>query len=115
MCPVAQPVNNWRIFQSSGNDLLLVMGSFIQAVVSGRVSSNGPSGVSDFAAGLAAIGIPSDSIVHYEQSLARNQFVLILDGSVDEIARAYDALADTKHINGTLHHGADPVVPQHYN
>lgn len=108
------PINNWRIFKSSGNELLLVMGSFVQAVVSGRISNGGASGVSDFAAGLAAIGIPSDSIVHYEHSLARNQFVLMLDGAVDEIARAYDTLADTEHINGTLHHGADSVVrPQH--
>lgn len=112
---LSPPVNNWRIFQSSGSDLLLVMGSFVQTMVSGQDSNNPSSGVSDFAAGLAAIGIPSESIVQYERSLARNQFVLMLDGAVDEIARAYDALVGTEHINGTLHHGAEPVVRQQYN
>lgn len=62
--------------------------------------------MSDFGAGLATIGIPRDSIVQYERALMDNRLLLFVDGAIDEIDRAYYALVETNHLNGTLHYGA---------
>ena len=85
--------------------LLLVMGPLVKAIVAGQETSSPVPGTSDFGAGLWGIGIPPDSIAQYEVALMNKQFLLFVDGAVDDIERAHYALTDTRLLNGTLHHG----------
>jgi hypothetical protein len=103
---LSTPLSGWGAFWSSESGLVFVLGPLVRAIVAGQ-ESNGPvTGMSDFGAGLSAIGIPRNSIVLYEKALVDNKFLLFVDGTVDEIDRAHCSLIKTNPMNGTLHHGS---------
>jgi hypothetical protein len=104
---LSTPLSGWGAFWSPESGLVLVVGPLVQAIVSGQENNTSVSGMSDFGAGLAAIGIPRNNIVHYEKALMNNKFLLFVDGAIDDMDRAHQALIDTKPLNGTLHHGAE--------
>lgn len=98
-------LTGWGAFWSSASRLVLVLGPLAKAIVTGQEDSSPATGTNDFGAGLFAIGVPQDSIIHYQQALMNNQFLLLVHGSADEIERAFQSLIETDPINGTLHHG----------
>jgi hypothetical protein len=102
---IAAPLTGSGAFWSLEGGLLLVMGPLVKAIVAGQETSSSVPGTSDFGAGLWGIGIPPDSIAQYEVALRNKQFLLFVDGAVDDIERAHYALTDTRLLNGTLHHG----------
>ena len=59
-------------------------------------------GLSAIGAGLYSLGIPKDSILHYETALKDGKFVLIAHGSVDDTTHAKETLNCTK--QETLEH-----------
>jgi len=70
---VAGPLASW------------IVGALEGAVVVGGLSALG--------AGLASIGIPKDSIIHYESSLKAGKFVLVAHGTPEEVSRAKEILS----------------------
>ena len=53
-------------------------------------------GLSALGAGLYGLGIPKDSVLQYETALKTDKFLLIAQGSADEINRAKEILNRTK-------------------
>jgi cytochrome c biogenesis protein ResB len=62
-------------------------------------------GMSALGAALFSIGIPKDSILNYETSLRANKFILIANGTTDEIAHAQHILSVTKAAVTAVHNG----------
>jgi uncharacterized membrane protein len=56
-------------------------------------------------AGLYSIGIPKDSIVKYEAALKSDQFLLILNGTTAEVAKAKDIIETTRPVQYAVHAG----------
>jgi homoaconitase/3-isopropylmalate dehydratase large subunit len=54
-------------------------------------------------AGLYSIGIPKGSIVKYETALKTDQFLLIVNGTAAEVAKAKDIIQTTKPVELSLH------------
>jgi hypothetical protein len=54
-------------------------------------------------AGLYSIGIPKDSIVKYEAALKTDQFLLIVNGTAAEVAKAKDIIESTHPAQFSLH------------
>ena len=72
-----------------------ILGALEGAVVVGGVSAIG--------AGLYSIGIPKDSVVKYETALKADNFVLVVHGTDNEVARARDILQTTTPSELNLH------------
>jgi hypothetical protein len=49
-------------------------------------------GLSAFAGALFSIGIPRDSVLRYEAALKADKFLLVVQGTADDIAKAKDIL-----------------------
>jgi hypothetical protein len=54
-------------------------------------------------AGLYSIGIPKDSIVKYEAALKTDQFLVIVNGTAAEVAKAKDIIESTHPAQFSLH------------
>jgi hypothetical protein len=54
------------------------------------------SGISAFSAALYSIGIPKDSLLEYEVALKAGKFVLILNGTSEEITQAQEVIKSNK-------------------
>ncbi len=52
-------------------------------------------GMSALGAGLFSMGIPKDSVLQYETALKADQFLLVVHGSDEEVARAKGILDAT--------------------
>ena len=74
--------------------------SWILGVLEGAVVIGG---VSAIGAGLYSIGIPKDSVVKYETALKADNFVLVVHGTDNEVARARDILQTTTPSELNLH------------
>lgn len=61
------------------------------------------AGVSALAGALVGIGIPKDSVVHYEATVKAHQFLVLAHGSPDEIDRAKTILEAATPSELTLH------------
>ncbi|MBI5092535.1 MAG: permease [Candidatus Hydrogenedentes bacterium] len=67
---------------------LVVAGPLVQAIVAVLEGAVVTGGMSALGAGLFSIGIPENSILQYETALKADQFLLVVHGSVQEVARA---------------------------
>lgn len=102
---LSKTLTGWGAFWSSNSGLVFVLGPLVQAIIAGQEEKSPPLGMNDFGVALLGIGIPLDSIVHYENALTNKKFLLLVDGAADEIERAHQSLMVTNPLNGTLHHG----------
>ncbi len=76
---------------------LVVAGPLVAAIVGGLEGAVAIGGLSALGAGLYSIGIPKDSIIHYETSIKSDKFLLVAHGSADEVARAKGILESIGH------------------
>jgi uncharacterized membrane protein len=60
-------------------------------------------GISALGGALASIGIPEDSILQYETALKANKFILIVNGTVDEVEKAKNILSQNKAEEANVH------------
>ena len=69
---------------AAGSIVTWIVGALEGAVVVGGVSALG--------AGLFSLGIPKDSVVKYETSIKAGKFVLVANGTADEVQKARSIL-----------------------
>ncbi len=74
---------------------LLVAGPLVGWIVGALEGAVVVGGLSALGAGLYTLGIPQETIRHYETALKAGKFILIAHGTGDEIARAQEVLAQT--------------------
>src|SRR5579863_10306372 len=71
---------------------ILVAGPLVAGIVGALEGALVVGGLSALGAGLYSIGIPKDSILDYETALKSDQFLLLVQGTAEEVARAKDIL-----------------------
>lgn len=82
-------------FAVPGIGPVLVAGPLLAGIVSGLEGAVTVGGLSVIGAALYSIGIPKDSILRYEVALKGDQFLVMVNGSPEEVAKAGDTLRAT--------------------
>jgi uncharacterized membrane protein len=90
-------------FAIPGLGPILVAGPLVAWIVAGLEGAAVVGGVSALGAGLASIGIPKDSILKYEVALKTDKYLLVVHGTADEVLKARQVIAETKHVSHQLH------------
>ena len=67
-------------------------GLFFYTVVNGVSTAIFTGGFSALGAALYSIGIPKNSIIHYETAIKMEKYLLIVHGTLDEVKRAKNIL-----------------------
>ena len=91
------------MFAIPGLGPILVAGPLVLWIVAGLEGATVVGGVSAIGAGLASIGIPKDSVIQYDVALRANQFLLIVHGTREAVAKAEGILSGTRHISCAVH------------
>ena len=91
------------MFAIPGLGPILVAGPLVLWIVAGLEGAAVVGGVSAIGAGLASIGIPKDSVIQYDVALRANQFLLIVHGTREAVAKAEGILSGTRHISCAVH------------
>ena len=72
-----------------------IVGALETAVVTGGLTAIGGA--------LLSIGIPKDSIIQYETALKSHKFILLINGTVQEVEKAKDILLQNKAEGSNVH------------
>lgn len=76
-----------------------VAGPFVHILVGGAEGAAVVGGASVLGAALVSLGVPKDSVIKYESSLRADRFLLIVNGSGAEVARAREVIDRTETID----------------
>jgi len=90
-------------FMIPGFGPILVAGPMVAWVIGALENAAVVGGLSALGAGLYSIGIPKDSVLKYETAIKAGKYVLIAQGTVDEVANARKNIAKTKAIESAVH------------
>jgi hypothetical protein len=71
---------------------IVVVGSFAAMVLAGIEGAVVVGGLSALGAALAGIGIPKDTILQYENALKADEFLILVQGTMEEIEHARSIL-----------------------
>ena len=94
---------------------LLVAGPLVVWIVGALESTVLVGGLSVIGAGLVSLGIPNNSILKYETALKTDKFVVVANGSADEVSRAKAILEDTAPETLEHHEGMRPELAMQTN
>lgn len=84
---------------------ILAAGPVVGWIVGALESAAVVGGVSALGAGLFSMGIPKDSVVKYEAAIKTDQFLVIVNGTAAEVAKAKDIIETTHPVLFSLHSG----------
>ena len=90
-------------FAIPGVGPLLVAGPLVAWILGALEGAVVVGGLSALGAGLLSIGIPKDSILQYESAVKSDKFLLIVNGSASEAAKARGILDATQPAQLALH------------
>ncbi len=90
-------------FAIPGIGPLLVAGPLVAWIVGALESAAVVGGVSALGAGLFSMGIPKNSVLQYETAVMTDKFLLIVNGSASEVAKAKEILDGTQPAHLALH------------
>lgn len=93
------------IFMIPGLGPILAAGPVVAWIVAGLEGAVEVGALGALGAGLYSMGIPKDSIVKYETALKTDQFLLIANGTAEEVAKAKDILETTHPVSSSTHGG----------
>jgi hypothetical protein len=88
---------------------VLVAGPVVAFIVAALEGAAAVGGLSVVGAALYSLGIPKNSILQYEVALKSDQFLIVVHGTADEVAKASEALRSTAGSDVTVHE-AQPAV-----
>jgi uncharacterized membrane protein len=72
---------------------VIVLGPLATTLASAIEGAVVGGGLSAFAGALLSIGIPRDSVLRYEAALKADKFLLVVQGTAEDIAKAKDILS----------------------
>jgi hypothetical protein len=90
-------------FALPGIGPLLVAGPLVAWIVGALEGAVVVGGLSALGAGLLSIGIPKDSVLQYEAAIKSDKFLLLVNGTAWEVAKAREILEKTKPAHLTFH------------
>jgi hypothetical protein len=82
---------------------LLAAGPLVGWIVGALEGAAVVGGLSAVGAGLVGIGIPKDSVVQYELALKTDQYLLVIQDTAAQVAKAREIIASTQPIQSALH------------
>jgi hypothetical protein len=91
------------MFAIPGLGPILVAGPLVAWIVAGLEGAAVVGGVSAIGAALVSIGIPKDSVLQYDVALKSDNFLLIVHGSRDTVAKAEAIISGTRHVSCMVH------------
>lgn len=90
-------------FAVPGLGPLLVAGPLVAWIVGALEGAVVFGGLSALGAGLFSVGIPKDSVLEYELAIKTDKFLLIVNGTASEVAKAKEILETTQPAHLGLH------------
>ena len=75
---------------------VIVLGPLVSSIVGGLEGAAVGGATSALFAALVGMGIPKDSVIRYENDVKAGRFLVIAQGTQDEIKRAKEVLASAK-------------------
>ncbi|MRI31664.1 DUF1269 domain-containing family protein [Endozoicomonas sp. OPT23] len=83
---------------------LVIAGPLVASIAGGLEGAAVMGGLSALGAGLSGMGVPKDSIVRYENSLSAGEFLVLFNGSEENVAKASKTLMEeTEHSSVDTH------------
>src|SRR5579864_7683901 len=98
-------------FLIPGIGAILVAGPLVAGIVGALEGAVVVGGLSALGAGLYSIGIPKDSVLDYETALKSDNFLLLVQGTAEEVARAEEVLRTQTAAAQTDLHRSEAVSP----
>jgi hypothetical protein len=74
---------------------IIVLGPLVSSIIGGLEGAAVAGGTSALFAALIGLGIPKDSVIQYENEVKAGKFLVLAQGSPDEVARAQGILAQS--------------------
>jgi uncharacterized membrane protein len=102
------------LFVIPGLGPVIVFGPLVGGVVGALGGAVVGGGLSALGAALYSIGIPKDSIVEYETALKADQFLLMVHGTADEVAKVQRILETTGASYIAAHEGVFVTAHNHH-
>ena len=93
------------LFLVPGFGPVVVAGPLVANIIAGLEGAAVLGGLGAIGAGLYGSGIPKDSVVEYEEAVKAGQFVLLIQGTAQEVERAR-GLMSSPHVVGVKIHTA---------
>ena len=91
------------LFWIPGLGSVIMAGPLVAVLVTTLESAVVVGGLSALGAALYSIGIPRESVIRYEAALKSAQYLLMVHGSHDQVARAHEALTASKPVDMAIH------------
>jgi uncharacterized membrane protein len=82
---------------------LLVAGPIVALIVGALEGAAVVGGLSALGAGLLSVGIPKNSVVHYETEVKNDKLLLVVHGTADEVEQAWVLLRKSQAKSTTIH------------
>ncbi len=89
---------------------VIILGYLGAAIISAVEGAIAVGGLSALGAALFSIGIPKDSVVHYEADLKADNFLVMAHGTAADMARAKEILGNENPLRMDVHSGADAAT-----
>ena len=89
--------------QNIGLGPVIMAGPLVAVLVATLESAVVVGGLSALGAALYSIGIPRESVIRYEAALKSAQYLLVVHGGHDEVARAHEVLTVSKPVDMAIH------------
>jgi uncharacterized membrane protein len=90
-------------FAIPGIGPVLVAGPLVAWIIGALEGAAVFGGLSAIGAGLYGMGIPKDSVIQYEMALKTDNFLLMVHGTAQEVAKAKETIDGTSPINVGVH------------
>jgi uncharacterized membrane protein len=82
---------------------LIVLGPLVSSIIGGLEGAAVVGGTSALFGALAGLGIPKDTVVQYENDVKAGKFLVLAQGTPEEVARAKDILGAAASANVLIH------------
>ncbi len=82
---------------------MVAAGPLVSMIVVGLEGAVLGAGFGALGAALISLGIPKDSVIQYEKALKADKYLVLVQGTEDEVKKAKNILDETEGVNTDLH------------
>jgi hypothetical protein len=82
---------------------IIVLGPLVSSIIGGLEGAAVVGSTSALFGALVGLGIPKDSVIQYENDVKAGKFLVLAQGTPEEVARAKDVLAASKPATMAVH------------
>jgi uncharacterized membrane protein len=82
---------------------IIVLGPLVSSIIGGLEGATVVGATSALFGALVGMGIPKDSVIQYENEVKAGRFLVVAQGTQDEVKRAKEVLASAKPTSVAVH------------